>query len=95
MGTVKRLAEGGQPWLPKSKTKICSENFVGGQWGQTRGHPPYIPSIKLGHREKEKTDKDVERFNRHLRLQLDEENIAHPIPSPFRTRSSPSDCLPS
>ena len=78
---VKRLAEGGQPWQPKSKTtKICSEHFVGGQWSRTRGHPAHVPSIKLGHRkEGERTDKDVERFKRHQKRQLEKEHQQSPV----------------
>lgn len=77
ISAVKRLTKEGQTWRPKSKNdKICSEHFVSGQWSRTRGHPSYVPSIKLGHNEKKgKTDKDLARFQRHQKRQLEKDQV--------------------
>ena len=89
VGAVKRLAKDGHPWQPQSKTKICSEHFVGGQWSRTRGHPAYVPSIKLGYREEEKTEKDVERFKRHRKRQLQKEHQQSPVAARSRPTVRP------
>lgn len=99
ISAVKRLAEDGRTWRPKSKgSKICSEHFVGGQWSRTRGHPSYLPTINLGHDEKiGMNEKDIARFQRHQQRQLEKEQLlilatnSQPPPPPNNSFSMEDD----
>ncbi len=61
---VHRRNQDGSDWIPNTNTRICSDHFVSGWWSRTRDDPDYKPTKFPTRHVQEKSEQDVQRYER-------------------------------